>query len=112
MSQKTINVSTLKTIINAEYQRAEGLYGVYKAQGNGRNADYYTSRMSALIDVAAQIEQATGATIFDDQQVEQGVKVVDKTAGEQCDNTLSDSSPVPTSQNRPAKSITTGSAAL
>lgn len=80
MPKKTINVSTLKTIINDEYQRAEGLYNVYRSAGNGRNADYYTSRMSTLIDVAAQIEQETGATIFDDQQVEDGFKVVDKTA--------------------------------
>ena len=33
-------------------------------------------------------------------------------AGEQCEATLSDSSPVQTSQNTPAKSITTASAAL
>lgn len=100
MPDKTIKVSTLKVMLNSEYGRVERLYETYRQAGNYRNADYYTARMSTLIDLAAQIEQGTGATIFDDQQVEP------------CDNTLSGSSPVPTSQNTPAKSITTASAAL
>lgn len=69
MPDKTIKVSTLKVMINSEYARCENLYNVYKLNaGNGRNADYYTARMSTLIDLAAQIEQETGATIFEDAE--------------------------------------------
>jgi len=99
MPNKTIKVSTLKVMINREYARCENLYNVYIKAGYTSNADHYAIRLSALIDLAAQIEQETGATIFEDE-------------GEPCDNTLTSSSPAPTSQNTPVTSITTASAAL
>ena len=68
MPRKTIKVSTLKVMINREYTRDENLYNVYTNAGNGRNADYYAARLSTLIDIAGQIEQETGATIFEDAE--------------------------------------------
>ena len=100
MPEKTIKVSTLKVMINSEYQRAERQYNTYRQAGNYRNADYYTAKMSTLIDLAAQIEQETGAVIFDDQQVEP------------CDNTFDGFLQETGLQSTPVISITTASAAL
>ncbi len=90
MAEKTIKISTLKGMIIREYGRLENLYNVYVGVGNMRNSDYYAARLSSMIDLAAQIEQKTGATIFEDE-------------GEECEATLTDSSPAQTSQNTPAK---------